>query len=78
MGMTAGRRHSVVRLTAPTNARVQETTKAKASAIADTLGISLSAYLDALIARDQLDDDGRPIWWDEATVQHPELFRMTG
>jgi len=58
---------------------VRETTKAKADAIADTLGISLSAYVDALIARDQLDETGRPLWWqDETPEDHPELFRMTG
>lgn len=78
MGQIAGRRHSAVRLTERSNARLQESTKAKADGIADTLGVSLSAYVDALIARDQLDEAGRPIWWTGMPGAEEELFPMTG
>ena len=79
MGRAAGRRHSRLPLTEMLRGRVQPSTHAKANAAADALGISLSAYLDSLIARDEVDDQGRPTWWpDERTDDHPELFRMTG
>ncbi|MBB3092168.1 hypothetical protein [Nocardioides albus] len=78
MGQIAGRRHSAVPLTARTSARLQESTKAKADAIADTLGVSLWTYVDALIARDELDEAGKPIWWTGQPGKEEELFPMTG
>ena len=57
---------------------MEERTKAKANAIADTLGVSRSAYINALIARDELDATGKPVWWTDLTSMDEELFPMTG
>lgn len=46
MGQIAGRRHRAVPLTARTSTRLQESKKAKADAIADTLGVSPWTYAD--------------------------------
>lgn len=45
-------------------ARVMPEHKEKVAAIAAALGISVNAYLDALLAHEELDERGRPIWWD--------------
>jgi hypothetical protein len=68
MAGVRGRKHRTgvahyVRLTGrvdPEHAQLAERT-------ASALGVSLSTYLDELLAREarQLDDRGRPSWWTE-------------
>lgn len=56
-----GRRPRPGVVTVRVNAHVTPETKAKADAIADALGISMSAYLEDLIRQEQLDEQGRPV-----------------
>lgn len=81
------RRHEpsgVTVVTVPMQGRVSPTTREKARAVADALGVSMSAYLDSLVANDQLDEHGRPIWWsdrhdeDGPTDDYIPGMRMTG
>jgi hypothetical protein len=47
-----------------------------AQTAAAALGVSRDAYLDAVLLRerDQLDEQGRPVWWTEdAPVSQEEL-----
>ena len=37
--------------------------KARTAAVA--LGISVTAYVDALLGHEQLDEHGRPLWWQD-------------
>jgi len=46
-------------------ARVPESTRARANAAADALGITLGQYIEVLVQRDTLDAAGRPLWADE-------------
>lgn len=62
------RRHEpngVTLVTVPMQGRVSPTTRDKARSVADALGVSMSAYLDSLVANDQLDENGRPVWWTD-------------
>jgi hypothetical protein len=43
--------------------RVSPHNRAKAGRAAAALGISMAAYVDALLDREQLDDQDRPLWW---------------
>ena len=61
----------------PMQGHVAPSTRAKARAVADALGVSMSAYLDTLVANDELDDNGRPLWWVEPDSGQAEL-PMTG
>ncbi len=56
-------------------ARVNPDNHTKALAAADALGVSLAAYVDALLARDELDERGRPTWWpiDDTSSDQEEL-----
>ncbi len=45
--------------------RVSESTKVRANAAADALGITMAQYVELLIQRDEFDDAGRPLWADE-------------
>ncbi len=56
-----GRRARPGVVTVRVNAHVTPEAKAKADAIADALGISMSAYLEDLIRQEQLDEQGRPV-----------------
>ena len=40
--------------------------------IADSLGISISAYVERLLEREELDALGRPVWWDEPCARDQE------
>jgi hypothetical protein len=55
-------------------ARVDPQIRAKANGIAAAAGVSLSAYIEQLIAHEelQLDEDGRPAWWPEALEDEQE------
>jgi len=44
-------------------ARVQPERHAKAQAAAAALGISVAAYIDQLLAHEEVDEHGRPLWW---------------
>lgn len=60
-------------VTGPTvimQARVAPAARARAHTAAAALGISLAAYLEQLVLRDDLDEAGRPTWAD--TVDRPE------
>lgn len=59
-------------LTVPMQGRVAIATREKARAVADTLGVSMSKYLDELIAKDELDEDGRPLWWRERELEQQQ------
>lgn len=66
MPAVKGRRHlGENRRTAQIKGTVRPSSRDKANAAADALGISLSAYLDALIDQDQVDPSGRPLWGSE-------------
>jgi hypothetical protein len=43
-------------------ARVDEQSWTKANKAADAAGISMSAYIQSLIDRDEVDADGCPVW----------------
>ena len=45
------------------NLRVSTHMRTKVQRAADALKISEAAYLDALLEREELDDQGRPLWW---------------
>ena len=44
-------------------ARVKPDNFVKAHEAAAALGISMAAYVDALLSREELDERGRPSWW---------------
>jgi len=46
--------------------------RAKANLAADAAGISVGAYLEALVDRDTIDEQGRPVWLRRT---HPTLFQ---
>ncbi len=45
--------------------RLPESTRTRAGASADALGITLGQYVELLIERDVLDPVGRPLWGSE-------------
>ena len=47
------------------HSRVPEATRARASAAADALGITLGRYVELLVQRDKFDPAGRPLWANE-------------
>lgn len=68
MAAVKGRTHRTgVANTVPLKGRVQRENKDKVEKIAEALGISAAAYLDALIAQERVDAEGRPLWWTEPT-----------
>lgn len=50
-------------ITVPMQGHVAPDTRAKARAVANALGVSMSTYLDQLVQQDVVDDTGRPVWW---------------
>lgn len=58
-------------------ARVMPANKAKAAEIAQALGISVNAYLDALLEHEELDERGRPVWWDRPVPADQEELPLT-
>ncbi|WP_380169779.1 toxin-antitoxin system HicB family antitoxin [Jannaschia sp. R86511] len=58
-------------------ARVSPTIRAKAHEAAAALGISVAAYVEQLIAHEQLDETGRPVWWPETPHPHQEELPLS-
>ena len=58
--------------------RVRAEHRAMAFGVADTLGISAAAYIDALLAREELDARGRPVWWTEPVPGDQEALPVQG
>ena len=56
-------------------ARVSPETRAKAHKTAAALNVSLTAYVERLIAHDQLDESGRPVWWPKDEQEELSLSR---
>lgn len=52
-------------------ARVPLYVRERANAVADSLGISLGLYVEQLVMRDQLDEQGRSVWAGEAGLLPP-------
>jgi hypothetical protein len=44
-------------------AHVHPDVRERAKELAGAAGVSLSAYLERLIANERADDQGRPVWW---------------
>jgi hypothetical protein len=58
----------------PLRVRVAPANKLKAEQAAAALGISMTAYVDALLTHEQLDERGRPLWWaDPVPADQEEL-----
>lgn len=53
--------------------RVQPDVRQKANRAADAAGVSLAAYLEALIDRDTVDENGCPLWLTPRVDQQEEL-----
>lgn len=63
MGAVKGRSKRAPGAAATLYARVGPEQYEKARTAAAAVGVSVAAYLDALLAHDDLDADGRPVWW---------------
>jgi hypothetical protein len=61
-GPGRARRLSAAGPMVPLQGRVPEATRRRANTAADALGVSLGRYLEYLVERDPLNDEGRPIW----------------
>ena len=75
MPAVKGRKHrSGVSGAVSTRVRLDPAQKEKAELAATALGISMTTYIEALIARDAVDERGRPVWWtDPAPGDQEEL-----
>ncbi len=51
------------------HARVAPAVRDKAHAAAAALGISVAAYIEQLVAHEQVDERGRPMWWPAHDTQ---------
>ncbi|MEJ5913172.1 toxin-antitoxin system HicB family antitoxin [Pseudokineococcus sp. 1T1Z-3] len=58
-------------------ARVHPDLHAKAHRAAAALDVSLATYVEALLARDELDESGRPTWWPRDEHAQEDLLRQT-
>ena len=66
MSAIAGRRRRPAN--APTvlvQARVDPALREKVHRAAKAAGVSVARYMELLIAHEQLDENGRPVWWPE-------------
>lgn len=67
-------------INAPTvllQARVDPELRAKAHRAAAAVGVSLAAYVEQLLAHEQLDETGRPLWWAEAVPSDQEELPLS-
>lgn len=53
--------------------RVRIATRRKANAAADAAGITLAAYIEALVNRDEVDANGCPLWLEPRIADQEEL-----
>lgn len=53
--------------------RVRPEVRAKANAAAQAAGITLASYLERLVARDEVDLNGCPLWLIPAAADQEEL-----
>jgi hypothetical protein len=56
---------------------VEPETLDRVYAVAEALGVSLTAYVEELIRHDQLDEQGRPVWWTDPAPQDQEELPLT-
>lgn len=61
----------------PLRARVEPETLDRVYAVAEALGVSLTAYVEELIRHDQLDERGRPVWWTGPVSTDQEELPLT-
>lgn len=54
-------------------ARVRPPLHDKAHRAAAATGVSLASYVEQLIARDEVDEHGRPLWWPRTDPSQEEL-----
>lgn len=59
-------------------AKIAEENHSKASAAAQAMGISLAAYVDLVLDREQVDASGRPIWAPQERMTFEELRELEG
>jgi len=52
--------------------RVLASTRTRANAVADRLGVTMGRYVELLVERDQLDANGRPLWAAATVPPRPE------
>jgi hypothetical protein len=71
MAAPGRRRRMDIGETKPLQARVPPEVYQRAHRAAETLRISVSEYLELLIRRDELDESGRPVWGQPATLKRP-------
>lgn len=57
----------------PLRVRLSPESHARAQQVADALGVSVTAYVDRLLAHDDLDAHSRPVWWGPAPRDQEEL-----
>lgn len=72
MAAIKGRRKRPPAATATLYARVAPERHAKAHAAAAAMGVAVATYLDELIARDQVDAEGLPVWWEHPPARQQE------
>lgn len=73
MAPVRGRAYRPRGATSPIQGRIPPAVHDKARRAADAAGITISAYLEALIARDQVDESGCPVWLEPARSGQEEL-----
>jgi len=56
---------------------VEPETLVRVYSVAEALGVSLAAYVEELILNDQLDERGRPVWWDTRVHRDQEELPLT-
>lgn len=56
--------------------RVRPGFKEKADRAAAAAGVSLATYIEQLLARDQVDDAGLPVWWPESVPFTQEAMEL--
>jgi hypothetical protein len=57
--------------------RVSPDNRSKAAKAAAALGISMAAYVDALLDREELDEHDRPTWWQEPVSTDQEVLPLS-
>lgn len=58
-------------------ARVRPEFHAKARRAAAVTGVSLATYIEQLVARDEVDQHGRPVWWPTSPPAEQEELPLS-